>query len=234
MLKSNHQSLFILFSFLSIIALMTTTSGCKSSNAEVYPYNIYYPIGYDAASDKGTSLMIFLHGAGERGEDLSKVEVHGPPKKVKEGKQFPCIIVAPQCPEGVWWEVDRLNATLDEVLTKNNIDQTRILLTGLSMGGYGTWAWAINNPDKFAAIAPICGGGDPSKVDLIAHIPTWVFHGAKDDVVELDESKKMVEALRALESYPRFTVYKDADHDSWTQTYDSDSFYGWFLGQRLK
>ena len=209
-------------------------SSCNSSSQDPYPFKIYYPIGYDAASDKGTSLMVFLHGSGERGTDLTKVEKHGPPKKVLEGRQFPCIIVAPQCPNDVWWDVDRLNATLDDVLVNNNIDQTRIYLTGLSMGGYGTWDWAIENPEKFAAIAPVCGGGDPDKVDRIAHIPTWVFHGAKDEVVPLEKSKEMVAALKAAGSIPRFSVYAEADHDSWTQTYNSDSFYGWLFGQRLK
>ncbi|NNE26140.1 MAG: prolyl oligopeptidase family serine peptidase [Saprospiraceae bacterium] len=213
---------------------MIINVGCNSQSNEAYPYNIYYPIGYDASSDKGTPLMIFLHGSGERGTDLSQVENHGPPKKVKEGRQFQCIIFAPQCPNDVWWDVDRLNSTLDEVLAKNNIDQTRIYLTGLSMGGYGTWAWAIENPNKFAAIAPICGGGDPDKAELIAHIPTWVFHGAQDDVVPVEKSKEMVSALKAAGATPRFSVYAEADHDSWTQTYDSDSFYGWLFGQRLK
>ncbi|MBT8219980.1 MAG: dienelactone hydrolase family protein [Bacteroidia bacterium] len=194
-----------------------------------YPYISYEPQGYDGTQD--ISLMIFLHGAGERGEDLSKVSVHGPPKLVAEGKDFPCLILSPQCPENVWWQIPRLEATLDEFLSSHTIDKKRIYLTGLSMGGYGTWEWARQFPDKFAAIAPICGGLESGNVEPLKDIPIWAFHGAKDEVVPLEESTKVIEAIKELGGQPQYTIYPEANHDSWTATYADSTFYNWFFFQ---
>ena len=97
------------------------------------------------------------------------------------------------------------------------------------MGGYGTWELAVLYPDKFAAIAPICGGGDPSQAEKIKHLPTWVFHGAKDPVVLLEKSEEMVNALEKVEGNVKFTVYSESTHDSWTETYNNDKLYEWFL-----
>jgi predicted peptidase len=123
---------------------------------------------------------------------------------------------------------------LDEVIAEYRIDEQRIYLTGLSMGGFGTWRLAMAYPDRFAALAPVCGGGDPDQAHLVAHLPTWVFHGAKDDVVSIENSKKMVAALKKAGCDVKFTIYPDAGHDSWTETYNNPELYDWFLDHSIK
>ena len=176
-------------------------------------------------------LMVFLHGAGERGSDLNKVKVHGPPKIVKNRKDFPFIVVSPQCPEGDWWteKVEVLINLVDDIAARYKVDKKRIYLTGLSMGGYGTWALASAYPERFAAIAPICGGGSRIMSMRLKDIPIWVFHGAKDGVVPLEESEEMVNAIRKRGGDVKFTIYPDAGHDSWTESYNNQELYDWFL-----
>ncbi len=140
-------------------------------------YLLYLPKGYDADAKKEWPLILFLHGAGESGDDLAKVKKNGPPKVVAH-QDLPFVIVSPQSPR-MGWNVDALNGLLDDVIAHHHIDKERVYLTGLSMGGYGTWALAAAHPEKFAAIAPICGGGDPKAASKIKHLPIWVFHGAK-------------------------------------------------------
>ena len=193
-------------------------------------YLIYLPKDYD--QKESWPLMLFLHGAGERGDNLDRVRQHGPPKLIDAGKQFPFIVVSPQCPNGQSWEPFKLTALLDEIAEKYKVDQDRIYLTGLSMGGFGTWALAAHTPNRFAAIVPICGGGDPSWARRIAHIPAWVFHGGKDPTVPIENSKKMVEALKKAGGDPKFTIYPDAGHDSWTQAYNTPELYEWLLQQK--
>ena len=149
--------------------------------------------------------------------------------KVANGEAFPFVLVSPQCPEGIWWSVDVLCALLDEVLSKYRIDEERVYLTGLSMGGFGTWSLAMARPEQFAAIAPICGGGDPDQVRRIKDVPVWVFHGAKDGLVPVQKSEEMVRALEACGGDVKLTVYPEAAHDSWTETYDNPDLYAWFL-----
>lgn len=197
-------------------------------------YLLYLPNGYKESVGP-FPLVIFLHGAGERGEDLSLVQKHGPTKKVEEGEDFPFILIAPQCPELSDWgkEKEGVLALIDQTIDSHNIDVNRVYLTGLSMGGYGTWDLAMERPNQFAAIAPVCGGGLSVNTKLITHIPTWVFHGAKDDIVPVEESRKMVAAYKANGgSDIRYTEYPEADHDSWTETYDNPEFYEWFLSHR--
>jgi len=196
-------------------------------------YLLYLPKEYGKDAEKKWPLILFLHGAGERGDDLNRVKVHGIPKIIEQKDDFPFIAVSPQCPQTSWWtgEVDTLKALLDEIVGKYAVDQDKIYLTGLSMGGYGSWALGIAYPDKFAAIVPICGGGDPKRVTVLKDVPIWVFHGAKDSVVQLAESEKMVNALKEAGGDVKFTVYPDADHDSWTATYDNPELYEWLLKQ---
>ncbi len=173
-------------------------------------------------------LIVFLHGAGERGDDVERVKVHGPPK-IAQAKNLPFVVVAPQCKRNRWWEPVSLDGFLDEIVRRYKVDEDRIYLTGLSMGGFGTWSWAGYAPDRFAAIAPICGGGDPIMAYRIGKLPTWVFHGAKDSVVPLQRSEEMVEALKKRDGDVRFTVYPEANHDSWTESYNNPELYAWFL-----
>jgi predicted peptidase len=193
-------------------------------------YLLSLPAEY-SQSRKSWPLVLFLHGAGESGKDLNKVKTHGPPKLVETKGPFPFILVSPQCP-GRGWNPEVLNALLDTVIRQYRVDKNRVYLTGLSMGGYGTWALGAAHPEKFAAIAPICGGGDPADAGKLAKLPIWVFHGAKDPTVPLKRSEEMVEALKAAGAHPKFTVYPEAEHDSWTATYDNPEFYQWLLAQK--
>jgi len=203
-------------------------------------YLLYLPPGYRAKANKKWPLILCLHGAGERGDDLELVKKHGPPRCIEEGTDLPFIILSPQCPAETWWgdHVDALDALLKQTVATHAVDTTRLYLTGLSMGGYGTWQFAALYPRRFAAIAPICGGGPwmmgfPQKVSVLRDVPVWVFHGAKDRVVPLAESKRMVKALKACGGNVRFTVYPEAEHDSWTQTYLNPDLYDWFLQHSL-
>ena len=196
-------------------------------------YLLFLPEGY-GDGDKKWPLILFLHGAGESGDDLAKVKIHGPPKIVETKHDLPFIVVSPQSP-GRGWNVDALKGLLDEVLTDYRVDRNRVYLTGLSMGGFGTWSLAAAYPDTFAAIAPICGGGNPSEAKRLKDLPIWVFHGAKDPVVPLARSQDMVDALKAAgaaEKNLKFTVYPEAGHDSWTETYNNPELYEWFLSHQ--
>jgi predicted peptidase len=193
-------------------------------------YLLYLPKGY--AEKPSWPLVLFLHGAGERGNDLELVKKHGPPKLIAEGKEFPFIVVSPQCGRDRWWEPFDLKVLLDEIVEKYKVDQDRVYLTGLSMGGFGTWALAEYQPKRFAALVPICGGGDTMVARRIAHIPAWVFHGAKDTTVPPDRSVKMVEALKKAGADVKFTLYPEANHDSWTESYANPELYRWLLEQK--
>jgi predicted peptidase len=193
-------------------------------------YLLFLPEQYEKGG-KAWPMILFLHGAGERGNDLSLVKKHGPPKILETRKDLPFIVVSPQAAgRGFGWNVDALAALVDDVASNYRVDKDRIYLTGLSMGGYGTWALATAHPKKFAAIVPICGGGNPSDAKRIKDIPVWVFHGAKDKTVPLAQSEAMVKALEAAGAKEvKFTVYPEAGHDSWTQTYDNPELYKWLL-----
>jgi len=195
-------------------------------------YLLYLPKDY--GEREAWPLVLFLHGAGERGEDLELVKKHGPPKLVARGREFPFVLVSPQCPRDQWWEPVSLTALLDDLCDHLKIDEDRIYVTGLSMGGFGTWSLAAHTPRRFAAIVPICGGGDPFWAKRIAHLSVWVFHGAKDRVVPLERSQQMVDALKRQEGNVKFTIYPEAGHDSWTETYTNPALYEWLLEQRRK
>ncbi len=199
-------------------------------------YWLYLPGGYADDTAKKWPLMLFLHGAGERGDDLEKVKKHGPPKLIAAGAHLPFIVVAPQCPADAWWEgtpqVIALAALLDDIQASHRVDPDRVYCTGISMGGYGTWRLACEFPGRFAAVVPICGGGRPFLARAMKDVPAWVFHGAKDPVVPLSESEKMVEALKRAGGTVEFTVYPEALHDSWTETYDNPAVFDWLLKHR--
>jgi predicted peptidase len=197
---------------------------------QIYALNYLLYLPGDGAQQK-MPLVLFLHGAGERGNDLDKVTKHGPPKLIEAGQKLPFILVSPQCPEESWWKPDGLMALVDEIVAKHHVDEDRIYVTGLSMGGYGTWALAGDYPNRFAAIAPICGGGTRQQARRIsqAKIPTWVFHGAKDSTVPIEESDRLVKFMKQFDGDVKFTVYPEAGHDSWTETYDDPEFFKWLL-----
>lgn len=197
-------------------------------------YVLYTPEGYqDSIED--FPLIVFLHGAGERGTDLSKVSIHGPLQYIKDGNKIDAVILAPQCPEGVYWQPHEVAALVKKVIKENHIDENRVYLTGLSMGGYGVWATGGEYPELFAAMAPVCGAIYRPIYRNISHIkdmPIWVFHGALDDVVFPENSNKMVQTLKAAGSNVKYTIYPFANHNSWTETYNNPVFYKWMLDQK--
>lgn len=224
----------------------TVTVRIDSTDVEV-PLLLYVPLNYqpDRASVR-PPLVLFLHGLGEcgqGGDELSRVHKHGPPKQVVEGKLLPFVLVSPQCPPPASddrevianaWRADLLLALLDKVQQEMEVDTNRVYLTGLSMGGYGAWRLAAAAPQRFAAVVPICGGGDPTQVGKnVTGLPIWAFHGEKDDLVPIARSAEMADAFQKAGAEARLTCYSDAGHDSWTQTYDNPMFYDWLLGERL-
>jgi predicted peptidase len=195
-------------------------------------YLAYFPKSYSAKGEP-VPLLIFLHGSGEAGDDLGQVKAWGPPAMIDKGIDFPFLVLSPQAPQHQGWNVNLLVGMLDDVMARYNVDRKRVYLTGLSMGGYGTWELATLAPEYFAAIAPIAGGGDADEADRLKAIPTWVFHGKKDDAVPESESAKMVEALKAAGGDVKYTVLPEGGHvDAWVYAYESAGLFDWFLQHR--
>ena len=204
-------------------------------------YLLFLPDGYGADSKKRWPLILFLHGAGERGSDVWNVAKHGPPKFDTTATNFPFIVVSPQCPDGKIWSDELALALLDEIEAKYPVDTHRVYLTGLSMGGYGTWSLGTKHPERFAAIAPICGGGelipiilaqdfDKAQLAELKKLGVWAFHGGKDPVVPTAESERMVNALKQAGCKDvKLTIFPEAQHDSWTQAYADPELFTWFL-----
>lgn len=213
-------------------------------------YRLLKPKGYGPA--KKYPLVVFLHGAGERGDDNEAQLKHGVKEFVTADvrKQYPCFLIAPQCPRDQVWagleggfnshkqaakpsEPGRLVLELIAAMQKEySIDPTRIYLTGLSMGGYGTWDLLARKPDLFAAGVPVCGGGDESTAEKIAKIPIWVFHGDKDNAVPVSRSRTMVEALKKAGGRPKYTEYPNVGHNSWDKAYADPKLMNWLFEQK--
>lgn len=188
-----------------------------------YKYFLTLPEGYAADESKEWPLLVFLHGAGERGDDLNLLKKHGPPKLIAAGKKFEAIVVCPQVPAGESWNPHGVKALVDKVKESHRVDDARVYLTGISMGGFGTFDTITAYPDVFAAAVPICGGAGIGilKFGALKNTPVWMFHGAKDPTVPVEYSEmamKWFERNKAPNA--KLTVYPEALHDSWTQTYD--------------
>ena len=204
-------------------------------------YLLFLPSAYGRNGHLRWPLILFLHGAGERGNDVERLRGHGITRIVDEqAERFPFVVVSPQCPEHARWinYLEDLGALLDEITRTYAIDEQRIYLTGMSMGGQGAWALALKYPRRFAAVAPICGPRLPGtdlheRMRALADTPVWVFHGAKDQVVPLEHSMAMADALEHVGGTVRLTVYPEAGHDAWTETYNNPALYEWFLQHAL-
>jgi predicted peptidase len=200
-----------------------------------YQFLRYVPKDYSEQNSTQYPVLIFLHGSGERGNDISKVTVHGPPRLVREGNDFPFIIISPQLPEGALWETGKLDKTLKQALSGLNVDKSRIYLTGISLGGMGTFSWAAAHPKLFAAIAPICGMANPIDANILKDVPIWAFHGEKDDVVPFQGSEFIINSINELGgTNAKITLYPDANHDSWTITYNNPELFSWLLSHSNK
>ena len=236
---------FILITFIVILSttmvsaqLNPQSSGSFSGTVQLNvesEYLLYLPDGYYDNPETQWPLLVFLHGSGERGNDLEKVKVHGPPKLIEAGKKFPFVVLSPQCPDSTDWDISTLFALISHIASRYSVDESRIWVTGLSMGGGATWDLAMAHPTYFAAIAPVCARVNrnyPSRVNDIKTLPVWLFHGAADDVVLINQAAKMVSALKAIGNEVKFTIYPLSNHDSWTETYDNPELYDWFMQQQ--
>lgn len=199
-----------------------------------FSYVKYLPKDYDET--KKYPLVFFLHGAGERGEDLDVACRHGYMKHVREsGAEYPFIFVAPQCPDGKYWAcyTESLLAFLDYVCESLPIDMDRVYLTGLSMGGTGTWMLAMAAHERFAAIAPICGSGIYWYGGILKDIPIMVYHGDCDETVPIHDSMEMVKSVNKRGGNAQIKVLYGVGHDAWEQAYAGDALYTWLLSHTL-
>jgi predicted peptidase len=192
---------------------------------------VWLPRAYSQRSERWP-LLVFLHGSGERGTDLEQVKVHGPPKLVAAGTALPLILVSPQLEPGARWEPERLHRLLLALQSRLHVDRQRSLATGLSLGGHGVWNWASAYPRDLAAIAPVCGFGDPASVAGMRAVPVRAYHGADDAVVPLARQQACVDALRAAGGQATITIYPGVGHDSWTRAYQDPDLLPWLLAQR--
>jgi predicted peptidase len=218
-------------------------------------YLLFVPKDYQPTGQKWP-LMLFMHGYGECGtDDLDLVKKHGPAKVVESRPDFPFIVISPQCPPPLAadpnsatakrdkdsfnliehaWKPEEMIQLIDHTIKELNVDPDRVYVTGLSMGGYGTWRLAATYPDRFAAAVPICGGGEPEKMaTALSKVPIWAFHGEKDPTVPVAESQAMVDAVKQAGGDARLTIYPGVQHNSWTQTYDNPELYTWLLSHHL-
>lgn len=231
---------FIAFAFLLIV----NRSCSAQSNLiedELYTvtkenlrYYLYYPAEYESNPDKKYGLLLFLHGGGESGADLEEIKKNGPPKLLVEGKQFPFLVLAPQNPHRrKWWNTQAVVKLLDSVVAENRVDKNKIYLTGLSRGGSASWELVTQYPNKFAAMAVVCGMAPlPYAHWIDKKLPIWVFHGDADPVIPVEESDKMVTKLKEMDYDVQYTRYKGVGHNSWERAYTTDSLYVWFNQQK--
>jgi predicted peptidase len=205
---------------------------CSSPNASLQ-YLLYLPKGYETDITRIWPMIVFLHGADRRGDDLSLVTGMGIPFEIEEGRDLPFIVISPQCSFGIWPDsenVAKLYRLINEVAGMYRVDPKRIILTGFSMGGDGTWALATTHPEMFAAIAPVSAFGELGEkaISKLKDTPTWVFHG-EYDFVPVGNARRMVRILKKYNGAVKLTVWPGADHPgSCTMTYQSQSLYDWF------
>ena len=192
---------------------------------------LHLPRGYGDGTGS-RPLVVFLHGSGERGDDLDRVKVHGPPKHAAAGRDYPFILCSPQLEADADWHLPTLHALLGALRAAWRVDSRRITATGLSRGGHGVWRWAAAYPDDLAAIAPVCGYADPAAVCRARHVPVRAYHGDADTVVPLAEQQACVDALRACGGNVTFTIYPGVGHDAWTPAYDDPALVPWLMAQR--
>lgn len=222
-----------------------------------FKFRVFTPKGW--TRKRKSPVILFLHGAGERGDDnLAQTRVGIGPAILRQQETFSFIVVLPQCPRNRWWTEPEMQEqalrALDQAVREFNGDQQRTYLTGLSMGGYGSWIMAANNSSRFAALAVVCGGvRPPARLKVpeptgvlaaadpyaavaarIGKTPVWVFHGGADPAVPVSESRKMVEAIKATGGNVRYNEYEGVGHNSWDKAYGEAEIFSWMAGQKLR
>ncbi|HVV73887.1 MAG TPA: prolyl oligopeptidase family serine peptidase [Verrucomicrobiae bacterium] len=210
----------------------------KTENGKSIKYLLFLPKEYDS-SDSKWPLLLFLHGRGESDGPLSIVKKWGPPRFIDHGANYHYVVVSPQCPPAPesWPKPDQqalLVALLDHICKTYKIDDDRVYLTGLSMGGYGTWRLAADHPERFAAVVPVCGAGNPADAEKLKNLPIWVWHGTEDPAVPFQRSVEMVDAIKkAGSSTIRFTTLEHVGHNCWEAAYATPGLYEWLNEQTV-
>jgi predicted peptidase len=195
-------------------------------------YLVYLPTTY--SSRERFPLLLFLHGSGQRGDDLDLVEKYGPPALVASGKSLPFIVVSPQCPANATWDSGPLLAILDTLQQKFFVDPDRIYVAGFSMGGTATWDLVAAAPERFAAAVPVAGVGDPNYAQRLTKLPIWAFHGALDTGVPLKSSQQMVAEINAAGGNARLTVLENEGHSICDSSFRREGLWSWLLEQRRR
>tara|TARA_B100001245_G_scaffold229969_1_gene208873 strand:- start:259 stop:1008 length:750 start_codon:yes stop_codon:yes gene_type:complete len=191
----------------------------------------FLPKSYDGK--KKFPFMLFLHGAGERGSSLEKVKKWGPPRLVSKKKDFPFVLISPQCPRGTWWKTEELYQLVRHIAGSLKVDSRKMYVTGLSMGGFGSWHLMDRYPGLFAAGVPICGGGKAASARNLVNTPIWAFHGDADGVVKAELSKLMIKAIeKAGGKKAKLTLYPGVGHNSWSKAYANEEVYKWLLSHK--
>ena len=234
-----------------LLALLLLSSACASSGppategalipqrmeaqrAEGLDYYLYLPRGYETRDD--WPLVLFLHGGGESGTDLEKVKAHGPPALIDQGRDFPFVLLAPQNPYPArMWDDAALGMLLDETLPTLRVDPDRVVVTGLSRGAMATWRLGMQQPERFAGLVPIAGGGEPVYALRLVGVPVWAFYGAGDEAVALDDARRVADRLAEAGGAVTITVYEDAGHaETWERAYADPALYDWIETRRRR
>lgn len=212
-------------------AVTGQTAGIFRWEKGEHNYLLYLPKTYP--SRNSWPMIVYLHGASLRGNNIEMVKRYGPPRMLMQNDHFPFIVLSPQCPPKQGWRVqDWLIPLIDQIAAKYKVDRSRIYLTGMSLGGGGSWYWAAQHPEKFAAIAPLCGYGNPATAEKLRDVPIWTFHGEKDRAVAISVTEAMVNAVRIAGGTVKFTRFSDAGHDIVNRVYQNEALYQWFLQHR--
>ena len=239
-----YKRIQYLFCFVLILFSFSSCKGqpnlvedqLETVNLETLRYYLYYPSDYEQHARDNYPLLLFLHGGGESGGNLTDLQINGPPKMIVDGKEFPFLILAPQHPhKRKFWNTNAVIQLLDTVIKNNRVDNQRIYLTGLSRGATAAWELAVQYPDKFAAMAVVCGMTPlPYASWIDKSMPIWVFHGEEDPIIDVEESENMVDRLKSMGYEVTFTKYPNVGHDAWTKAYQNDELYNWFMRQKRK
>lgn len=198
-----------------------------------FDYLVYLPTDYD--KEKQYPLLVFLHGAGERGDDLTKLKVHSIPKVFDGAVDFQAIVVSPQCKNGTTWssQIQKVYEFILYIVKKYNADKNAVAITGVSMGGFGTWQTIMDYPDLFAAAAPICGGGMAWRASVLQDLPIRIYHGEEDQLVDVFYSKDMYRALKTHNAKDvELFLYPNVGHNVWNQAYEETDLISWLISKK--
>jgi predicted peptidase len=199
-------------------------------------YLVHLPDGYNEDTNKVWPMVFYLHGIGESGNNLNKVLRFGPPHLIKQGKKLPCILVSPQIPKNyfAFRESNTMLEILEEVTARYRVDKRRVHVTGNSMGAFGAILLAAREPERFASLTPMCGGVDFVDALRLRDVPIWAFHGEKDPIIPVDESRRLVNLVRKIGGTAQLTTYSDLGHNCWDRAYDNPELWKWIFEQKKK